>query len=552
MLGREDLIAAARILWGPETSTKRNEMRFGKRGSKKIELEGLLYSDFESNEFGGVVALCRRAGNTENMGNGGEDNSWITYDYRDERGALLFQVVKRPNRPRHERFVQRHPNGGDDWEWNMQGVRRVPYRLPELIQADPNEPVFICEGEKDVDRVRGLGLVATTNPGGAGKWRSEYNEFLADADVVMLPDNDKAGREHVEQVRKTLSRERSFTVVDLPNLGESEDVSDWIGRGGTKEQLLALVEQARQPQPKTIRKTLAALMPKTFAELKWIIPHYIPEGCTLIAGKPKIGKSWLVLATALSCVRGDPMLGETCPQQIVLHCALEDTERRLQDRTRTLIGEDWTGLENYFYELEIPRLDKGCAAYLRKRIEEDRITLIVIDTLAAVASPKGRDETQNAADYRNLNELANLAHETGVSILIVHHLRKQNSEDVFDMISGTLGITAAPDHLVVLTSNDDELRFVTRGRDAEPVDKTVYFDSEMGEWSVTGDYEDEDTGIGRARELILAALGPEAAPMTPAEVARMTNLKRSTVQGTLRRMAEDKQIKRAGRGLYYV
>jgi hypothetical protein len=552
MLGRDDLIEAARLLWGAETSATRKDMRFGQHGSKKIELEGLLWSDFEAGEYGGVVELCRRAGNTQNLGNGsGSDGAWITYDYRDERQTLLFQVVKRPDRPRPERFIQRQPNGSD-WIWNTQGVRRVLYRLPELIQADPNDPVFLCEGEKDVDNLRRLGCVATTNPGGAGKWRSEYNEFLDDADVILLPDNDKAGREHVEQVRKTLAGERSFTIVNLPGLHEGGDVSDWIGRGGTKEELLTLVARAREGKPHPPYNNAAELMTETFAALKWVVPRYVPEGCTLLSGKPKVGKSWLALAIVLACVRAEQVLGETCPKRRVLYCALEDNKRRLHSRIQTMLGDERGGLEDFLYELEIPRLDKGCVGYLRQRIETDQIGGIIIDTLAAVGSPKGKDETQNAADYRNIAELTKLTRETGVWIIIIHHLRKQGSDDVFEMISGTLGIAAAADHLMVLTREGDALRLATRGRDAEPEDKLVDFDSEMGEWTVTGDYEPQDKGAGKTREHILAALGTEADTMTPAQVAKMTGIKLGTVQQTLRRMARDGQVKRTSYGSYHV
>jgi hypothetical protein len=90
-----------------------------------------------------------------------------TYDYLDESGRLLFQVVRYAPKG----FSQRSPDGQDGWVWNLEGVRRVLYRLPELIKADPNDPVFVPEGEKDCDRLAGLGLVATTNSGGAGKWR---------------------------------------------------------------------------------------------------------------------------------------------------------------------------------------------------------------------------------------------------------------------------------------------------------------------------------------------------------------------------------------------
>lgn len=97
-----------------------------------------------------------------------------TYDYRDERGKLLFQVCRMEPKD----FRQRKPDGNGGWVWNTKGVAKVLYRLPELIQADQRLPVFIPEGEKDVERLRSHGLVATCNPGGAGKWYKKYNKWL--------------------------------------------------------------------------------------------------------------------------------------------------------------------------------------------------------------------------------------------------------------------------------------------------------------------------------------------------------------------------------------
>ncbi len=160
-----------------------------------------------------------------------------TYEYRDESGELLFAV----DRLDPKGFRQWRPDGGRR-TWNLNGVRRVLYRLPELLAADPDNPVYVAEGEKDCDALVKLGLVATTNPGGAGKWRDEYNGFLIGRHVVILPDNDAAGRKHAEQVARSLaSGASSVRVVALPNLPEKGDVSNWLATGGTRAELQALV-----------------------------------------------------------------------------------------------------------------------------------------------------------------------------------------------------------------------------------------------------------------------------------------------------------------------
>lgn len=164
-----------------------------------------------------------------------------TYDYRDEHGQLLFQAVRYD--PKN--FSQRRPDGHGGWIYNLEGVRRTLYRLPELLAADPFAMVYLVEGEKDVDRLRNLGLVATCNPQGALKWRPEYADAIRDRHVVMLPDNDDTGQRHTGQVAAILAgAASSVQVLDLPDLPAKGDVSDWLNNGGTREQLERLAVAA--------------------------------------------------------------------------------------------------------------------------------------------------------------------------------------------------------------------------------------------------------------------------------------------------------------------
>jgi len=169
-----------------------------------------------------------------------------TYDYKDVAGNLLYQVVRFAPKG----FKQRRPDGTGGWIWNLDGVERVLYRLPDLLAASPEEPVYIVEGEKDVDRLRLAGLVATTNPGGAGKWRPEYNQYFKDRHVVLPPDNDAPGRAHAEEVAAALAGVSASTrILVLPDLAPKGDVSDWFDAGGTTEKLQALVDNQAEWTP---------------------------------------------------------------------------------------------------------------------------------------------------------------------------------------------------------------------------------------------------------------------------------------------------------------
>lgn len=243
------------------------ELRFGSHGSLSVRTDKGTFYDHENNHGGGSLELVRH----KIGGSLTEAADWIkselriempeaphsvsqttaiprlgrfvcAYDYRDESGALLFQVCRFDPKD----FRQRKPDGRGGWDWNVRGVRQVPYRLPELL-AEPDRAVFVCEGEKDCDALATLGLLATCNAGGAGKWRREFAQYIAGRTVVVLPDNDEAGRAHANDVlRSLLSVPAGGEVycIDLHGLPVKGDVSDWLAAGGAREELLALVDAA--------------------------------------------------------------------------------------------------------------------------------------------------------------------------------------------------------------------------------------------------------------------------------------------------------------------
>ncbi len=144
----------------------------------------------------------------------------------------------------------RRPKAGGGWAWNVKGARPVPYRLPDLLAAGPECGVLVVEGEEDANRAAGIGIVATTCAMGAGKWRPEYNEHFRGRSVYIVPDNDKPGREHAQQVAQSLHGiAKTVKVVELPGVLEKGDLSDWLDRGGTKERLGELANAAPDWKP---------------------------------------------------------------------------------------------------------------------------------------------------------------------------------------------------------------------------------------------------------------------------------------------------------------
>jgi putative DNA primase/helicase len=163
------------------------------------------------------------------------------YDYRDADGTLLFQSCRYLPKD----FKQRAPKPGGDWSWSVKNIKKVPYRLPELIADDPSKTIYIVEGEKDADKLFPLGLIATTNAGGAGKWLKEFAQYFVGRSVVILPDNDKPGLDHGHDVTKKLyGAAASIKIIELAGLPDKGDVSDWLNAGHSVDELQTLVDAA--------------------------------------------------------------------------------------------------------------------------------------------------------------------------------------------------------------------------------------------------------------------------------------------------------------------
>jgi len=186
--------------------------------------------------------------------NGRGGDAYVTiYDYMDVNGELLFQVCRKADK---SGFPQRRPDGRGGWIWDTKSVRKVLYRLPELVEAIASQhAVLVVEGEKDADAAWKIGLPATCNPGGASepgkrtKWRKEYSETLRNADIVIIPDHDEAGYAHAEAVARMsveiAKRVRMLKLADhWPQCPEHGDLSNWLAAGHTREQLDELIEGA--------------------------------------------------------------------------------------------------------------------------------------------------------------------------------------------------------------------------------------------------------------------------------------------------------------------
>jgi len=196
----------------------------------------------------------------------------FVYRYHNKQNQPLFEVV----RLKGKRFLQRRPDPNVEgrWVYNLDGVRRVPYRLPELLNASKQDFVYIVEGEKDVETLVDQGLPATCLPGGSSAtWWAEYNQYFEGRLIAIIPDNDEPGRRYAQRIAEALVKvpDTVVKVVQLPDLLPKGDVSDWLDAGHTIGDLHKLTDEVKPYEPGKIKIDTSQFRPMSSDELVEIL-----------------------------------------------------------------------------------------------------------------------------------------------------------------------------------------------------------------------------------------------------------------------------------------
>ena len=306
-----------------------------------------------------------------------------------------------------------------------------------------------------------------------------------------------------------------------------------------------------QPERRT-RWTDAELMATEFPPPKWAVPGLLCEGLNLLAGAPKLGKSWLSLGLGAAIANGEPALGAIDVERgPVLYCALEDTGRRLQRRRRQMIAAGGRAAPLLTIETACPTMSHGGEALLCDWLEDNtHARLVIIDTFAKMRGTDHTGASAYAADYTAAARFKTLADHYNVPFLLIHHVRKQSADDFQDLVSGTNGLTGAVDATLVLKRSRgqaDGVLHVT-GRDVEEAEYAMSFNAHSGAWTkLDGPATDYDMGDTRA---LITRFVRDYPGHKPAAIADALQLNPNTVRQTCTRMTKDSQL-RADRGAYY-
>jgi len=271
--------------------------------------------------------------------------------------------------------------------------------------------------------------------------------------------------------------------------------------------------------------TAAELSTKDFPPLEWVVSGILPEGSYLLSARPKVGKSWLGLQICLGVAYGESVLGREVKQGKAIYLALEDNYRRLQSRLRQLRPTGYA-TEDLILHTKWPRFNEGGVEKLIETIKKHKPRIIVIDTLAKVRPPSGRNSGIYEADYGTLAPLTEVANKYRTTILIIHHNRKGKAEtDPLEQISGSLGLAGAVDGALIIDGNrgDPSYTLSLIGRDIPNDDDLAITLQKSGQWIVLG--AAREVFISQERQTIRELLLLHPGGLKPVEVVDLTGKK---------------------------
>lgn len=336
------------------------------------------------------------------------------------------------------------------------------------------------------------------------------------------------------------------------NLLDANAIARHHGIDQLRQTLDAPVPQPKARGIKFTRTSTNVIMATKYPPLRAVVPGYLYEGFTVLAGRQKLGKTWLGIDWALAVASGGIAMGSIpCEQGDVLYIDMENGPRRIQGRIRALFPNERErpNLSRLEWATEAPQLDQGFIGELgRWRASVQNPTLVVIDVLQRIkpAGSMARNSYEN--DYSAWAPLQQWATGNRIAVLGLHHTKKGGAEDPLEALSGSNGLSACADTTIVLDQNQNGRTLYVRGRDVEEKETAVMFAG--GQWSILG--EASEVRRSDERTAIIAALTDNREAMTPGELAAALGKPANNIKQLLFKMAKAGEVYRVGKGRYWL
>jgi len=290
--------------------------------------------------------------------------------------------------------------------------------------------------------------------------------------------------------------------------------------------------------------------------LQYLADEFMPMGCWLIVGPPKRGKTWMMLDLAVAVATGTEFLGFKCDQGRVLYLALEENDRRVQDRIVKLARQRGLNPRQALGQVlfgtisdDIPTADGGLYDMIAKILDDDpSIKLLIVDTLHKARPMQKNGENSYVYDRRCIDPFTDmLATRPGRSIVMIHHTKKSKTTDPYEMANGSMGLTGAADgHIFLLPDDQGQMVMHMQGRDCDQIEWAVKMTG--CQWEVIGD--PDSAGMSDTRAKILAAMRKFTLPVSPKEISEAAEIDANTVKQRLRGMCKDGFVMKQGYGKY--
>lgn len=314
---------------------------------------------------------------------------------------------------------------------------------------------------------------------------------------------------------------------------------------------IADYEREQTKSKRLVRTNTTVLMATVFPPIRWVVSGYVPEGLAILAGRQKLGKTWLAIDFALAvAVGGAAMGGISCEQGNVLYIDLENGPRRIQRRIETLYPDahlrpDLSRLE---WVSEAPMLNNGFVDAIDDwRVSVASPRLVVIDVLQRVKPPGNSNQNAYESDYATLSPLQRWATTHGIAVLVLHHTKKGGADDPLEALSGSNGLSACADTTLVLDRNQNGITLYVRGRDVEEKESALKFIA--GYWTVIG--EASEVRRTDERSIIVEFLRDNREPITPTDLGAALGWKINNTKQLLFKMAKKGDVLRK-KGRYFL